>query len=365
MKTYQYILIVVVSFLVSCSEESVKPDFISEGIYNGEYFPTDEWRYCSPEDVGANPQALEDAHHYILNDQSGTDAYMIVKNGYIIAEDYSNDFAPQQKHASFSIAKSFTSALIGIAIDKGYISSVEDKFSEYYEELNHDTIQQWKKDLKISHALTMTSGIDWTEEGILTNDLVQLAQSDDFVSYVINKPIKNEPGTVWSYNSGESMYLSGLINKTTGKSMLTFAKENLLSPIGIKDLDWTTDSKNQTLAGWGINATMHDFAKFGYLFLHNGNWDGTQIISDAWVTKSTSPFSNDYPFYGYLWWLEETFSETSVSLPDNIYMAIGAFGQYIIVIPSKDIVIVRLGQDIIGQNSWNPSEFIRLVLSAV
>ena len=360
----KYLSLLFVVLFISCSEESVKPDFIGEGVYSGEYFPTNEWRYCSPEDVGADAKALEDAHNYILNDQSGTDAYMIVKNGYIIAEDYSNDFAPQQKHASFSIAKSFTSALIGIAIDKGYIKSVEDKLSEYYEELNHDTIQQWKKDLKIWHALTMTSGIEWTEEGVLSNDLILLAQSDDFVNYVINKPIKNEPGTVWSYNSGESMYLSGLFNKTTGKSMFSFAKENLLNPIGIKDINWTTDSKNQTIAGWGIKASMHDFAKFGYLYLNEGNWDGTQIISKQWVATSTSSFSNEYPFYAYLWWLKESLDDNSDGLPENIYMAIGALGQYIIVIPSQDIVIVRLGQDIISQNSWSPAEFIRLVLSA-
>ena len=141
----KYLSLLFVVLFISCSEESVKPDFIGEGVYSGEYFPTNEWRYCSPEDVGADAKALEDAHNYILNDQSGTDAYMIVKNGYIIAEDYSNDFAPQQKHASFSIAKSFTSALIGIAIDKGYIKSVEDKLSEYYEELARKKAEEAKR----------------------------------------------------------------------------------------------------------------------------------------------------------------------------------------------------------------------------
>jgi len=366
MKKLKYISFILLTFLFSCSDETVKPDFLGNGMYNGVYYPTIEWRYCDPEELNVDEKKLVEAHNYISDPTAGTDGYMIVKDGYIIAEDYFNEFTKEEKHASFSISKSFTSALIGIAIDKGIISSVEDKFSEYYNELQHDSVQQWKKDIQIKHALTMTSGIDWTEEGLLSNDLIQLSREDDFLSYVLHKSIKNEPGTVWSYNSGESMYLSGIFNITTGNSMLDFANENLLNPIGINDLEWITDATNHTLAGWGINASMHDFARFGYLFLNNGNWDGNQIISEEWVKESTSPFSNEYPFYGYLWWLgEEVFSESNFNLPDDLYMAIGAFGQYIIVIPSENLLIVRMGQEVITQNSWNPEEFIHLVLGAI
>ena len=366
MRLIKYIYAVITIFSFSCSKETVNPNFISEGTYDGKYFPTNEWRYCSPEEVGVNTKALSEAHTYISNSNFGTDGYMIIKDGYVVAEDYFNDLTSEIKHSSYSIAKSFTSAIIGIAIDQGYIESVDDKFSDYFGELNNDSTQQWKKELGISHVLTMTSGINWTEEGIFSNDIIQMSRSEDYLEDVMNKPLKNKPGTDWSYNSGESMYLSGLINLLTGKSLLQYAEENLLNPIGINNINWIADSKNHTVAGWGIDATMHDFAKFGYLFLNNGNWDGKQIISEEWIMESTSAFSDDYPFYGYLWWLgEDAFFESTVDLPDDLYMAIGAFGQYLVIVPSKNLIIVRLGQDLYTQNSWKPEEFIRLVLEAV
>ncbi len=366
MKKIKYILFTLFVVFLSCSEETPEPDFISDGMYEGDYFPTLQWKYCSPEQVGANSKLLTEAHIYISNQNFATDGYLIIKDGYIIAEDYFGDFTSEKKHVSYSIAKSFTSAVIGIAIDKGFINGVDDKISEYYTELNNDTVQQWKKDLKISHLLTMTSGINWTEEGVLTNDIFQMSTSDNYVEYVLNKSIKNEPGTIWSYNSGESMLLSGIINLTAGKSMFEFAEENLLSPIGIQELEWDSDTENHTIAGWGINATMYDFARFGYLYLNNGNWDGNQIISEEWINKSITPFRSETPFYGYLWWLsEDAFFDSSVDLHDDIFMAIGAFGQYLVIVPSENLIIVRVGQDLYTENSWKPEEFIRLVLNAI
>lgn len=366
MKKIKYILFSLLVGFSSCSDETVHPDFISDGIYEGEYFPTTEWKYCSPEQVGANSKLLTEAHTYIANQDFATEGYLIIKDGYIIAEDYFGNFTSGSKHASYSIAKSFTSTVIGIAIDKGYINGVDDNISEYYLELKSDTVQQWKKDLKISHLLTMTSGINWIEEGVLTNDIFQMSTSADYVEYVLNKSILNEPGTNWSYNSGESMLLSGIINLTTNKSMFEFAEENLLNPIGIKELEWNSDSENHTIAGWGINATMNDFARFGYLYLNNGNWDGNQIISEDWISKSITPFRTETPFYGYLWWLsEDTFFGSTVDLPNDTFMAIGAFGQYLVIVPSENLIIVRVGQDLYTENSWKPEEFIRLVLNAI
>ncbi len=366
MKKIKYILFSLLVGFLSCSDETAQPDFISDGIYEGEYFPTADWKYCSPEHVGANSKLLAEAHTYVANQNFATDGYMIIKDGYIIAEDYFDDFTKEKKHVSYSIAKSFTSAGIGIAIDKGFISSDEDKISEYYTELNSDTVQQWKKDLKVLHLLTMTSGINWLEEGVLTNDLFQMSSSDNFVEYVLNKSMLREPGTIWSYNSGESMLLSGIINLTTGKSMFDFAKENLLYPIGIHDFEWGSDSENHTIAGWGISTTIHDYARFGFLYLNNGNWDGTQIISEDWISKSITPFRAETPYYGYLWWLtEDAFFGSNVDLPDDIFMAIGALGQYLVIVPSQNLIIVRVGQDLYSENSWKPEEFIRLVLNAL
>lgn len=360
MKNYtKIILLSIWSVLVfnSCSdEETTYPDFIQEGTYNGEYFPTAEWHYCNPKEVGVNIAQLVEAIENISNSDYTTEGYLIIKDGYIIAEDYLRGFAFDQKHRSYSVAKSFTSAVIGIAIDKNYISSVDDKISDYYTSLTHDTVQQWKKDITIKNLLTMTSGIKWSEDGFSDNDLYLMATSPNFVDYVLNKPVEVGPGTRWSYNSGESMLLSGIINITTNQSMLSFANENLLNPIGINNLEWISDPEDHTVAGWGIKANMHDYARFGYLYLHNGNWDGKQIISESWINQSLTAFSPNVPYYGYLWWLDQ-----SEDLPDDIYMARGAFGQFIIVIPSEQIIIVRVGNDIV----WDADEFIQLLLAAL
>lgn len=364
MKYYlNIILISIISvFLLSCSDDEVTyPDFIQEGTYDGDYFPTSQWRYCTPEEVGVSSAGLVEAIEHISNEKYTTQGYLIIKDGYIIAEDYLRGFEKGQKHSSYSIAKSFTSAVVGIAVDQKYINSVDDKISEYYPALNHDTVQQWKKDITIENLLTMTSGIDWSESGLATNDLFQMTRSSNYVDYVLNKSIEVEPGSRWSYNSGESMLLSGIINSTTGKSMLEFANENFLNVIGIHDLEWISDNENHTVAGWGISATTHDYARFGYLYLNNGNWDGTQLISENWINQSTTSFSESVPYYGYLWWLSSKALESSANLPQDIYMAIGAFGQYIIVIPSENIIIVRVGSDL----NWNPDEVIQLVLDAL
>jgi len=362
MKKLKSLLLIIITFFISCSEseELVQPDFISTGSYVGKYFPTQNWKYCSPEEVGLNSKLLIKAHDQVSDPTYKTDGYLIIKDGYIVAEYFFEDFGPNVKHLSYSIAKSFTSATVGIAIDKGIINSAQDPIVQYYSELNHDTVQPWKKQITIENLLTMTSGIQWSEDGVLDNDLYQISLIDDYVGYVLNKPVEMEPGTRWEYNSGESMLLSGIFNIETGNSMFDFAQTNLLQPIGITDLEWMEDQKEQTVAGWGIYATMYDFARFGYLFLNKDTWDGNQVISENWVTQSTKSFSSEIPYYGYLWWLPDENTLNQVNLPENMFMAVGAFGQYIIVIPSYNIVIVRVGSDL----NWNSNEFIRLVLDA-
>lgn len=366
-KSFIYFLIFLISFqLVSCSEdEDNKLDFLSEGEFEGSYFPTINWKYCAPEEVGINSKKLIEAHEHISNPDFATQGYLIIKDGYIVAEDYFRGFDPGKKHMSYSIAKSFTSAVIGTAIDKGFINSEYDLISEYYTQLNSPDTQEWKKELSIAHLLTMTSGLDWNETGYAENDLVQMRLSSNHVEYILSKDLINHPGTIFSYNSGESMLLSGIINLTTGKSMMEFAEEHIFNHIGIDDLEWDSDSKNHSLAGWGINATMENFARFGYLFLNNGNWDGNQLISEEWINKSTTKFREQSPFYGYLWWLnDEAFFQSNIQLPDDCYMAIGAFGQYIIVLPSQNIAIVRVGVDS-DTYTWKPDVFINLVIAAV
>ncbi len=373
MKINKILLIILTSLGIlsfwSCEDDDiVKESYLSEGIFEGDYFPTTSWKYCEPEEVGIESEKLRLVHEYAASQNYETDGYVIIKDGYIIAEDYFDDFTIDKSHTSFSVAKSFLSSLIGIAIDQGHIDSKTDKIAEYITYLQHDTIPQAKKDITVENLLTMSGGFQWQEsaEGDLTqNDIYAMVlTSQNYVEYVLNKPMANTPGTVWNYSSGETIVLSEVLEEATNGSTFDFAQTNLFSKIGMDGVTWDSDPSGNTIGGWGINATLHNFAKFGYLYLNNGNWNGTQVVSEAWVERSISPAREGVSHYGYLWWLPDRFSMSkSATIPADTYMAIGLFQQCIVVIPSLDLIIVRMGNDM--YTTWDMEQFIKLVVEAV
>ena len=153
----------------------------------------------------------------------------------------------------------------------GYIRNEQDKIATYIEFLQHDTIVQEKKEITVENLLTMSSGLEWCEsaEGNLTqNDIYTMVMgSQNFVEYVLSKPMANTPGTTWNYSSGETIILSEVIEEATEGSTFSFATTNLFSQIGMTDVTWDSDPTGNTIGGWGINTTLHNFAKFGYLYL--------------------------------------------------------------------------------------------------
>jgi len=356
----------------SCKNKEITPSFyLGTGKYLGEYFPTDEWRECIPEEVGMNSEKFEEIFNYANQEGLSTSGFIIIKDGYIVCESYSGNYTQNSLHTSYSIAKSFTSAIIGIAIDKQLIQNVDDTISLYYPQLLAEGIQAEKKDVTVKHLLTMKAGFEWNEDDYYrdnsTNDIYRMvSQSNNYVNYVLNKPIINIPGTVAHYSSGESMLLSGIIHNVTGENMYNFANKNLFSPIGITNIQWESDPAGHTVGGWGINTTLRNYAKFGYLYLKKGNWDGNQIISQSYIENSVDSLVSGISNYGYQWWIGKGFkSFQGANLPDDIFLGIGIYRQYLIVIHSKKIIIVRTGNDIPTETTqWKTAEFISLVLNA-
>jgi len=371
-------LILFVSCKENSKEENVSHFYLKKGKYEGEYFPTDGWRECSPEEVGFSSEKLEKVYEYAANPNITTQALILIRKGYIFFELYLNGFSRYSKHWSYSVAKSFTSALVGIACDEGLIKSLDEKIYEYYKSDYNQYFSGDDGDLKrmitIRNLLTMSSGIEWCEEEEgKDDDAFKMMEYEDYLKYVLEKPMRAEPGTYWYYSSGDPMLLSLVLEKATGKKPSEYAKEKLFDRIGMKDVYWAEDGKGHTITAWGIKTTARQFAKFGYLYLKNGKWEDKQIISESWVKHSVLPVSNYYKslpwvnFYGYLWWLLPALNDYQrYNLPQKTYLAWGLHTQQIFVIPEKELIIVRLGYETDERNDeWKEAEFLSIVMNAM
>jgi CubicO group peptidase (beta-lactamase class C family) len=297
------------------------------------YSPTQGWRTSTPEQQGIDSEQLVKLMDYVQNPGYDLHSLLIVRNGYLVMEAYWHPFQPDTKHNLQSCTKSFTSALVGIAIDQGYMDGIYHKVLDWFPERTPANNDARKRTITLEHLLTMSSGLDWPTHDLGEALLPQLAQSKDWVQFVLDRPMAQEPGTVFNYNSGGSHLLSAIINKTTRMSALDFARKNLFAPLGITDAFWSSDPNGINTGGYGLELTPRDMAKFGYLYLKNGVWDGQSVVSAAWVKASTvSHIDTGYMGfqYGYQWWLR----------PSGAYHARGYGGQYIFVLPKQEMVVV-------------------------
>jgi CubicO group peptidase (beta-lactamase class C family) len=278
-------------------------------------------------------------------DASGTTAFLVVHNDKLLYERYFNGYDETSVNTSFSMAKSFASALVGIAIDEGYIRSVDEPITNYIPEL----LEKDKrfKSITIRDLLTMSSGIKYEEGGTLPWS----EEADDTKTYyatnlrelALNCQIKGEPGEYFEYNNYNPLLVGLILERATGMSVSRYLQEKVWKPLGMEaDGSWSLDSSRSGFEKMesGVNARARDFARFGMLFAREGNWEGEQLVSKEWVEESTRADTSTDPSqdYQYFWW---------VDTPDgkHHFSARGNYGQYIYVAPEKDLVIVRLGKE--------------------
>src|SRR5215218_3636068 len=288
----------------------------------------------------SNGESLED----YLN-ASGTTALLVIHDDKLLYERYFNGYDETSLNTSFSMAKSFASALVGIAIDKERIKSVNEPITNYIPELLEK--DERFKSITIRHLLTMSSGIKYEEGG----DLPWSEEADDTKTYystdlrelaLENCRIEGKPGEYFEYNNYNPLLVGMILERATGMHVSRFMEEELWKPMGMEaDGSWSLDSTSSGFEKMesGVNARARDFARFGMLFAEEGNWEGVQLISRGWVEESTRPDATTDPSqdYQYFWW---------VNTPDgkNHFSAQGNYGQYIYVAPEKNLVIVRLGK---------------------
>jgi|TARA_B100000315_G_scaffold253769_1_gene293298 CubicO group peptidase (beta-lactamase class C family) len=358
------------SLVTSAANAEGSPNQLAQGPKAEAYWPTAGWRTAKPEAVGMNSAKLLQAVDYAGEAQYKTDGVAIIKDGYIVAEAYFGDFKQDSQHFSASVAKSFTNALVGIAIDKGLVPGVHAKLCQYFDEWDCSNADDMRSKIEIRHALTLTTGLKWQENWSkidpATNDALKMGASRKFLEYMLNREALHVPGTKFTYSTGDPMFMSGVLAKATGMSAFEFAKKHLFDPMGVSSVRWTGDSQGYTGTYANLNLTVRDYAKLGYLYLNKGRWDGKQIVSEDWVAKSIrpDPTVSGRKTYGYLWHinLSSRPAAKGLNIPGDAYMAAGVMGQNIVILPSNDIVIVRVAT--IQGGGVNLMKFISMVLDA-
>ena len=289
-------------------------------------------------------------------EENHTQAFIVIQNGTVLYEKYFNNTQRDSIVTSFSVAKSFTSALIGIAIQEGYINSVDDPITTYLPELAQR--DPGFNEITIRHLLLMASGLEYEEFRPLflnSDDILTSYYPDQRKISLENTHIIDPPGQYFRYNKYHPQLLGMILERTTGMSVTDYLQTRIWNPLGMEfDGSWSTDSKSSDFEKMetGVNARAIDFAKFGMLFLNGGHWQGDQVISKAWADESTQPSlpQNDseyYPewfaslpgqaYYKYMWW--------GMAREGGSYdfSAEGNKGQFIYVSPQKNLIIVRNG----------------------
>jgi len=292
------------------------------------YWPTKKWKTSTPEKQAMNSSQLQQINEYVKEKLPATRSVLVVRNGFVVFEEYYTG-DQDDRGTLWSATKSVTSALIGIALEKGYLDSIDQKMVDFFPEFETEALNPQVREITIRHLLTMTAGFGHDSMGL---------SNPDHIGTMLESQLQTAPGQVFAYNSTSSNLLSMIITKATGMTALEFGESYLFEPLGISNLDWT-DIFGYTIGSQSLSMTTRDMAKVGYLYLNEGIWGKRQIIPKEWVEESTQTQvevpNNEQVIdedYGYQWW---TLSVNGHSA----YAAWGYNGQHIYVIPDLDIVI--------------------------
>jgi len=362
--TYGLIFLLISVFLISCETDKTSLSSISQLPYSIPAQTDDGWETASIQSVGMSVKPVmkllsrlnEVGDHRIHS-------LIIIKNDKLVFEEYypgekfnlarytgETGFDMDDTHNLCSATKSFTSALIGIAIDKGFIQSVNQSIFEYlsdYSDILNTTPQ--KGAITIEHLLTMTSGLEWDDETYPysdpRNDMYQMFNSSDPIRYILLKPLIEIPGTVFAYRNCNTNVLGAIVHQASENRLDYFSGNYLFNKLEIREFEWQMISQNVVFCSGDLRLRPRDMAKFGYLYLNGGMWKGERIISQEWIDLSiykhislTNSWGN-LDGYGYQWWLWDNIDGMEV----NAYAASGWGGQWIIVLPDYNAVFVTTG----------------------
>jgi CubicO group peptidase (beta-lactamase class C family) len=316
------------------------------------------WPGATPESQGINKVILDSAFSNALH-LGFVDGLLVIRNGFLIKEQYYNGYNRQDSHNIMSVSKSFLSAITGIALHQGYIDSLNQKVLYFFPEYVYPDIDPRKYDITIKHLLTMRMGIVSESENNF-DAYQQIYQSDNWLRNTLYLPLLNDPGAEMRYNTFQTHLISAIISKTSGMSMLAYATENLFKAMYI-DIDfWEQDPQGYYFGGNSMYFTPQEMAMLGYLYLHNGILYGEQIIPADWVELTLSASTDlTHPNqwgayenynYAYLWWLGQISGQ-------KLFMAYGYGGQFVIVFPDLDLIVVSTAENNVYPETSNIQEW--------
>lgn len=360
-------------------------------------WPTAGWPSSTPEAEGLDGAALSALDQEFASGSRGQiTSMLVIRHGRVVFDKaythdfdalfvgrdpvrgpynyYDPDWHPFYQHGRLhtmqSVSKSVTSALVGIAIGRGELPPVETRVAPLFEGVPQAASDPRRADMTLEHVLTMTTGIKWDESTVTytdpANSCANMEKSPDWIKFVLEQPMAQAPGAGFVYNSGATELLSYLIKKGTGRQAHEYAAEHLFAPLGITDTYWKTTPTGLADTEGGLYLTARDLAKIGYLYLHDGVWDGKRLLPEGWVQASTSPKVDTRPGvdrsrkYGYQWWVLPYGEEGRYA-----WAALGYGGQRLIVVPEHDLIAVFTGWNIYESPELAPYDALDRVIAAV
>ena len=337
------LVILIAGLLASCSEDAAQPSPSSVPF---------EWPVAAPESQDLDGAVLDTLTARLARGEFGRiSSLLIVRQGYLVYEEYFRDMAQDQLHDAYSVTKSVASALIGIAIDEGMLEGVDvklvDFFSEYSDVPAAADDRYPRNTITLEHVLSMQAGFQWDElsvpYGTAQNPFTGLLETDDMFRYALDRPVVTEPGTGFHYNSGSSMLLAGILQQVSGKNVREFAVEHLFGPLDITFFGWRRGGNYVYMLGSGLELLPRDMAKFGYLYANDGVWQGQRLISSEWIQESwrTRAEIGDGRTYGYHWWLRPQEPGSGIEV---LPYALGWGEQYVLIVPEIEMVVVSTAE---------------------
>lgn len=345
------------TLLAACGGQSATPAVPASSALARDYWPTDGWRSDAPANRGLDEAALAGLRSRIEQEMPFLDSLLIVKDGYLVYEEYFNGYDADRLHQLASVTKSFTSALVGMAQAEGIITDLDATLGRELREHFGNALQRDQRNISLRHLLQMRSGLAFDEGALYEEASARWATEGfsatlaaytqrDLTSFGLGHSMAYRPGEAWSYSTVDSQLLSAAFGALTGQSLEDFASQRLFSALGIDDWIWPADANGVSLGGMGLELTPRDMAKLGFLYLNRGAWDGQELLRPDWVRLSTTPQGSGVnawsgqtvpiEWYGMQWWTwkPELFGG------QRAIAAQGYGGQHVILLPDLDMIVV-------------------------
>ncbi len=327
-RTVPCIFLAFALLLAGCSA----PKSVSVQLPEPDTWPASGWESSTPESQGMDSELLAQMIEQINSTGTRIHSLLVIRNGYVVTEAYFHPYTPDTKMHVQSVTKSVIGMLVGKAIGDGAIESEEAKLIDFYPNRIFENPGGKKNAIRLKHLLSMSSGLDCQE----FSGGPSMEQTTGWVQFMLDLPMADKPGKSFGYCNGNAHLLSSILEKTTGMSAREYANRVLFRPLGIPPVDesdWGGDPQRTTTGGYGLHLRPADLAKLAYLYLHNGKWEGQQIVPAGWVADSTSEHirKEDGSGYGYLW---------TVYPEAGHYAALGLGGRQVHVYPSKNLIVV-------------------------